>query len=43
MALARVRGEGLRWPSAGFRRELVVFSLVPSLNRIEAQNAVGVV
>ena len=24
MALARVRGEGLRWPSAGFRREPVV-------------------
>jgi hypothetical protein len=30
MALARVRGEGLRWPYAGFRRKLVVFSLVPS-------------
>jgi hypothetical protein len=26
MALARVRGEGLRWPSAGFRREPVDFS-----------------
>ncbi len=26
MALARVRGEGLRWPSAGFRRERLVFS-----------------
>jgi hypothetical protein len=26
MAVARVRGEGLRWASAGFRREPVVFS-----------------
>lgn len=26
MALARVRGEGLRWPSAGFRREPADFS-----------------
>jgi hypothetical protein len=25
MALPRVRGEGLRWPSAGFRRESVIF------------------
>jgi len=29
MALARVRGEGLRWPSVGFRREPVVFSCRP--------------
>jgi hypothetical protein len=26
----RVRGEGLRWPSTGFRREPTVFSLVLS-------------
>jgi hypothetical protein len=29
MALARVRGERLRWPSAGFRREPVVFFCRP--------------
>jgi hypothetical protein len=32
MALARVRGEGLRWPSAGFRREPVVFFVRPFQN-----------
>jgi hypothetical protein len=30
VARARVRGEGLRWPSAGFRSEPVVFSGGPS-------------
>jgi hypothetical protein len=29
MALARVSGEGLRWPSVGFRRESIVFSYRP--------------